>query len=144
MQLITSYKGFFDRSNLRKKIDAATRRALSKAGSFIRTRARSSIKRRKKSSKRGEPPSAHTGLIKKILFAYEPSNKSVVVGFEKLNAKPAGQTGTSKTVPELLEFGGSGKLWRTGKAATWEAFPTMGPALQAEAPNFPDLFSNSL
>ena len=67
---------FFDRQAVKGRMTKANRKALSKAGAFIRRRARSSLRRRKKSSEPGRPPSVHTSdrvaTLKNILFAYEP------------------------------------------------------------------------
>ncbi|MEM9108608.1 MAG: hypothetical protein AAGC72_01135 [Planctomycetota bacterium] len=126
---------FFDRDKVLDKLDRDERRLLSRAGAFVRRRARSSIRKRKGISKSGKPPASHTGQYKKsILFGYEKSSRSVVIG-------PSASFGGSE-VPELLEFGGSAK--RGGRTVNYDARPHMGPALEAETPNFPELFTNSV
>src|SRR4051812_25246821 len=72
---------FFDRGKVLAAADAATRRVLSKFGAFVRQRARSSIRSRKKVSAPGGPPSSHVGTLKQsILFGYDAARKSVVIG----------------------------------------------------------------
>jgi hypothetical protein len=73
-------KLFFDKKAVRDKVDAGTRRVLSKFGAFVRRTARGSIRKRKKPSPPGQPPSSHVGLLKKfIFFGYEPAKRSVVI-----------------------------------------------------------------
>lgn len=161
---------FFDRLAVQKMLPPLERRTLSRIGAFIRRRARSSIRRRKRASQPGSPPSAHSSdkvaSIRNILFAYEASRKSVVVGPVKLNQVNSDWiTGGTITIPELMEFGGvlniqekstdSGKTWRRRNRRRsprpWEIFrkrraiyrprPFMGPALQAEQPNIPKIFA---
>lgn len=86
------------------------KRALMKAGAFVRRRARTRIlRRRKRSSAPGQPPSIHarskTESLKAIFFRFEPSTSSVVVGPVKLNGRQETTTG-SQTLPSVLEFGG--------------------------------------
>jgi hypothetical protein len=40
-------QGFFDRAKVKNAVDAGTRRVLSRFGAFVRTRARTSIRKRK-------------------------------------------------------------------------------------------------
>lgn len=138
--------GFFDTEKVRRSVSAGARRVLSKFGAFIRTRARSSIKRPGKKQKKanavsppGSPPLAHTGLIKLIFFAYDAATESVVCGPIKL-------TGKSGRVPTILEQGGdtviSGTAKRKPRRATIAARPFMGPALEAERPKFADQLKN--
>lgn len=117
---------FFDRDKVQKAVDAGTKRVLSKFGAFVRQRARTSIRKRKKPSAPGSPPSSHVGLLRKgILFSYNPDTKSVVIGPALLN----GSNG-SPTVPELLEYGGGAV--RGGKLVRYPARPFMRPAFRAE------------
>lgn len=155
---------FFDQKKVLQAIGKANAKALSKAGAFVRRGARSSIRRRKAVSAPGSPPSAHStdkvATIKNILFAYEPRSRSVVVGPVLLNGRR--QAGV---VPETLEFGGAvaihekrvGTVWRSigrrkprpgqptrVRQARYRKRPFMGPALEREAPKFPDLWGNSV
>lgn len=128
-------KTFFDRDQVLRAMHREEAKLLSKAGAFVRRRARSSIRKRKKISAPGKPPSSHTGQYKKsILFGYDRARRSVVIG-------PSASFGGSE-VPELLEFGGTAK--RRGERVRYLARPTMGPALEAESPNFPKLFKDSI
>ncbi len=199
---------FFDRATVVREVGKANASALSKAGSFIRRRARSSLRRRKNPSAPGRPPSVHSNsnvaTLKAILFAYDSVNQSVVVGPIRLNQKHfIGPHLMSGTVPSAHEFGGelgfpekleniAPQIARTrGKArvlsatqklamfrrldaeenrgyvagskwipvgrrkplpnqptrvrvAKYPARPFMGPALAAEAPKFPSLWSGSV
>jgi hypothetical protein len=91
---------FFDRRAVQEACDRGTRQVLSKFGAYVRTSAKSSIRRRKKASEPGHPPSSHTGLLKKfIFFGYDTVAKSVVIG-PTLLARRSGEA------PEALEYGG--------------------------------------
>lgn len=166
-------KAFFDRPAVIRAIGRAEAAYLSKAGAFVQRRARSSIRRRKKASAPGQPPSAHSKRnpsLKTILFAYESNRESVIVGPVKLNQVEFAIQGTT-SVPSRLEFGGAAtireerylnsksgtwyrrdgrraddprnKEYRT-RRATYAKRPFMKPALAAEAKNFPDLWANSI
>jgi hypothetical protein len=87
-------------------VDKVQARNLSKNGGMIRTTARRSMRRRKKASAPGTPPSAHTKspqfprgpLLKdRLFFQYDSGTRSVVVGPEKLGGSRA---------PGVLETGG--------------------------------------
>ena len=132
-------KLFFDRKRVIDAVGRAQRQQLSKAGAFVRRRARSSIRRRKKISAPGSAPSSHTGLLKRnIFFAYEPKRASVIIGPVRLN-KPG-------RAPRILELGGQvrRKVRSKRRTLSYQPRPYMGPALVAEAPKFPDLFRNSV
>ena len=135
---------FFDTDRVKRAVDTATRKNLSKAGAFVRTAARSSIRKRKKVSAPGKPPSSHTGLLKKfIFFAYEPARQSVFVGPVQLSRKVG-------AAPEALEHGGpsiivSGRRNKRKKRRIMiPARPYMAPALAKEAPKFKGLWANSV
>ena len=159
---------FFDRPAVQKAMDKATRKALGRAGAFIRTRAKSSIRKapylrrktrgkarsdlRRASSKPGNPPYSQVGTLKRFLFfAYDPASESVVVGPERITR--------STDAPHTLEFGGRAlvklkplpKWWRTpkkprplSKRVFIKKRPYMLPALKKEAPNLPKLWANSI
>jgi hypothetical protein len=135
---------FFDRPKVILATDRATRRNLSKAGAFIRQAAKTSIRPRRGTSPPGSPPFSHEGSLRRlILFGYEPTTKTVVVGPVRFKRGEA---------PPLLEFGGSARRRRrarkTGKEQTYTARyqprPFMGPALQKELPKLPDLWARSV
>jgi len=120
------FRFFLDRESVVKATERGQRRALAKGGGYVRTTARRSVRKRKRSSDPGSPPSSHEGGYKRsIFFAYDPSSESVVIG------PRADFGGKNSNVPELLEFGGPATDWRTGKAVTYTARPHMGPALEA-------------
>lgn len=108
-------KVFFDRANVQREVGKANARALSRHGAFVRRRARSSLRRRKRTSRPGEKPSVHTtdsvATLKNIWFAYDSKNQSVVVGPLRLNLHSAlwgsgGRELTTGAVPGILEHGG--------------------------------------
>ena len=98
------FAGFFDREEVNRLVDRQERKALSRFGAFVRTRARSSIRKRKAISPPGSPPSDHGGALKRLLFfAYDKESRSVVIG-------PTLFTGTRRSgqvprAPESLEKG---------------------------------------
>lgn len=119
-------------------------KALSKFGAFVRRRAQTSMRRRKRGvSAPGTPPFAKKGLLKKLLFfAYDPASDSVLVGPAAINKSP---------VPNTHEFGGLLGRRRTRKDGTrsqktvrYPARPFMKPALDAELPKFADCFRGSI
>ena len=139
---------FFDRPRVKRAVDRARRSVLSKAGAFVRQRARSLIRPRRRSARPGEPPSSHTGLLRRFIFFGYPRNSdrdTVVIGPAPLNQRSEyGNT----TVPEVLEFGGrvTTRDYRTGKRVTrrYRGHPYMGPALEKEADKFPALWRDSV
>ena len=135
---------FFDRPKVRRAVDRGKRRALSRAGAFIRQRTKTSIRKRKRSSLPGQPPSSHTGLLRKfILFGYDRRSDSVVVG-------PVGFR--RSRAPRVLEFGGRATIEtkrRSGRkkqkrAVRIAARPYMRPALEKERSNLPKVWRNSV
>lgn len=163
---------FFDRGVIDRKVDRAILRQLSKAGAFIRQRARSSIRKRKKASKPGKPPTNRKGFLRNnIVFVYDAERRSVVIGPTLLNIiffNGDGQPAKG-TVPSVLEEGGQismlmryipylGKWVRADlrsrrrlvglqlkmRKVTIAARPYMGLAFEAERPKFAQLFLNSV
>lgn len=156
-------RNFFDRQAVKNAMAAKERRALSRAGAFVRRRARSSIKRRKGISEPGNPPHAHikgTDGIKKILFYHDHVKRTVIIGPVKFNSHG------NVTVPGLLEYGGTKRdeititRTRSNKKGSRGRFtgaikerrrvnhryrerPFMRPAWAAETPNFPGLWGNA-
>lgn len=138
---------FFDRPRVQMAVSHANRRVLSRAGAFVRTRARTSMRKRRGTSPPGQPPYAHEGSLRRmILFGYEPSRETVLVG-------PVGFR--SSTVPNVLEFGGRTTVVRRRRSARRgprvvktrvriAARPYMAPALNKERPNLPALWRNSV
>lgn len=140
---------FFDRQIVMDAVGRANAKNLSKAGSFIRTSARSSLRRRKSTSPPGEPPSVHSkdrvATLKNIWFVFDPANRSVVVGPLKLNGSKL-EGSDRKTVPSLHELGGVAvlKSKKRKRRARYAARPFMGPAMQRELPKFQGLWANSV
>ncbi len=142
---------FFDAPQVQREVGAATRRALSRAGAFIRRRAKTSIRKRKKVSQPGNPPHSHAGHLRRLIFfAYDPAGQTVVIGPVPFRKDEA---------PRLLEFGGvttrrPGSAGRTrwgtpiatyrdwGPRMVYRKRPFMGPAMEAEVPNLPGFFRN--
>lgn len=150
--MIVSFRdkgAFFDRQAIIDAVGAANARNLSKAGSFVRRGARSSLRRRKKPSAPGSPPSVHTNhpvaTLKSIWFVLDRSRLSVVIGPVRLNGRSL--LGSDRgTVPELMELGGSATLEKRKKRrrVRYSPRPFMGPALQRELPKFEGLWANSV
>jgi hypothetical protein len=139
---------FFDKGAVLRAVDRAERQVLSKAGAFVRRRAKSAVRKRKRVSEPGQAPSSHAGHLRRlILFGYDRAASSVVIGPLLFRSR------SSPTVPELLEFGGivtrerKGRRRRTmgvRRRMRYRPRPFMGPALEAEAPNFPSLWKDSV
>lgn len=134
---------FFDRGAVTRAVDKAKRSVLSKAGAFIRTTAKHSIRTRKGSAPPGKPPHSHTGLLKRfIFFGYDPGTESVVVGPARINR--------TTDAPHTLEFGGTTTVERRrkGKVRARKVRiaprPFMGPALEKERPKLPLLWRGSV
>lgn len=133
---------FFDRAKVVRAVDRAKRQSLSKAGAFIRRSAKSSIRKRKRISAPGSPPSSHEGSLRRLIyFGYDRQTDSVVVG-------PVGYK--NSRVPSVLETGGStvvirrvgGRLVRTKVKIA--ARPYMRPAYEKNKDLLPAQFRNSV
>lgn len=119
---------FFDRKSVLSRVDKAKARLLSRFGAYVRQRARSSIRKRRKISAPGQPPSSHEGSLRKFLyFAYEPGRDSVVIG-------PALLRSADGRAPALLEYGGATTVRGsgTGRRLRYRPRPFMRPAFAAE------------
>ena len=142
---VNTAKGFFfDSARVVKATSRAERKVLSRFGAFVRRGARSSIRKRKAVSEPGQPPSSHTGLLKKfIFFAYEPSKQSVIIGPARLNKT------TGDALP-ALEYGGRTKIvarrrrQRRVRTVNIQARPFMGPVFEKEKTKLPDLWRASV
>ena len=134
---------FFDTKAVRRRVDKATRRVLSRFGAFVRKTARRSIRKRKKASTPGKPPSSHTGLLKKFIwFAYEAIRRSVVIGPLRLSKRGRGEA------PSLLEHGGVTMMESRRKGERTKARirprPFMGPAMEKEKDQLAALWRDSV
>ena len=136
---------FFDSKKVLSATNRAERRVLSRFGAYVRTAARSSIRKRRKPSEPGKPPSSHTGLLKRfIYFVYEPRRRSVVIGPARLNQKMG-------DAPAALEHGGPSRVVAGGRrrrrelrTVTIRPRPFMGPAFQKEQPKLPGIWAGSV
>lgn len=128
---VTLKRSFFDVVKIQDEAERLRLRGLSKFGAYVRQRARTSIRKRKKISEPGKPPSSHAGELKKLIFfAYDSGTRSVVVGPALF--KRGG-------VPSLLEYGGTIVRKLKGGAVrrlVYRPRPYMSPALEAERPKF--------
>ncbi len=135
---------FFDRKAVTGAVDRATRKVLSQFGAFVRTSARHSIRKRKRVSAPGEPPSSHTGLLRRfIFFGYDRDRRSVVIGPQRLNQKVG-------DAPHALEYGGTSTVVeglrgrRRKRHIKIAARPFMGPAFEHEKPKLPAMWAKSV
>lgn len=135
---------FFDRKAVTSRVDRATRKVLSRFGAFVRTSARHSIRKRKAISEPGNPPSSHTGLLRRfIFFGYDRDRRSVVIGPQRLNQKVG-------DAPHALEYGGTSTVVeglrnrRKKRRIKIAARPYMGPAFEREKPKLPAMWANSV
>ena len=145
---------FFDRQAVIDAVGKANARNLSKAGAFVRRAARSSLRRRKRVSLPGTPPSVHSrdpvASLKNIWFVFDPVSRSVVVGPLKLNGPVRLRGSNRTTVPALHELGGVAVIRegprrrRRERLATYPKRPFMGSAMHRELPKFPGLWANSV
>jgi hypothetical protein len=141
---------FFDRQIVIDAVGRASAKNLSQAGSFFRRSARSSLRRRKKVSPPGQPPSVHTqdrvATLKNIWFVFDPAQRSVVVGPLKLSGSRL-EASDRQTVPSLHEMGGTavvGGRRKRKRRAKYAPRPFMGPAMERELPKFAGLWANSV
>ncbi len=147
-----SYDMFFDRRGIISKLDRATRRVLSKFGAFVMTGARRSIRKRKKSSAPGKPPSSHVGTLKRfILFGYDERRQSVVIGPYPLAGPRSTQGPLALSALEhggptiiRVEMGRGRKRRKVLKRVNIEARPFMGPAFDAEKPKIAGMWRDSI
>ena len=156
MQLAAQLKTFVDRADVQAALEKSGMRLLGRLGAFIRRRAQTSMRKRKKPSPPGKPPSVHSGQLRRFIFF----GAEVAGGVPTLVVGPTlfGRR-QSPVTPELHEAGGTRHLpartatfkqtpGRDGrgryKAAgvrtvrlpaegvSYPARPTMGPARDAE------------
>ena len=115
---------------VRKRAKEATFRNLTHAASALRLTARRSLRRRKRPSAPGQPPSSPTGRLKaSILFAVDRSRDYAVIGPSRNLIGPAGQE---------HEHGAHIRKERFPKR------PYMGPALEKLRPRLAHLWAGSV
>lgn len=132
---------FFDRAAVMSYASTATRARLSRFGSYVRTVAKRSIRKRKGSSAPGSPPHGHgQELLRRfIFFAYDKPKNSVVIGPTRIN-------GGAGEAPALEEYGGTTIRYRHGKPTTaiYAKRPYMQPAFEAGKRNLKEIWSGSV
>lgn len=136
---------FFDSKRVRRSVDRTKRRSLSGGGAFVRTTAKRSMRRRRRPSQPGKPPTVREGSLKRLIFfGWDRRSETVVVGPLPIKRSP---------VPNVLEFGGTipskrrrGKFGRRRGRVRIKARPFMGPALSKalERRVLPKQFKNSV
>lgn len=100
---------FFDSDLVTSRMSRTTLISFRKIGGNVRLIARRSLRKRKKASAPGEPPSSHEGSLReRIFFIWDPQTQSVTIGPERFNhiyfdgdGKPL-----NGAVPGVLEEGG--------------------------------------
>lgn len=117
-----------------ERIERGKRKALLRGGALVRLIARLSIRKRRRVSEPGRPPSSHSGELRMILFGYDEAHDTVVVGPRRLG----GLSSAGGEVPGLLEFGGV--VTRGGRTLRYARRPYMGPANREASEQLPDLF----
>lgn len=160
MKLTTAKANFFDKELVKRKLDAAARRNLSKFGAFVRQGAKTSLKYKTGVSPAGRPPHIHkTGMRKKtnkktgvvkvqavsplrefIYFVWDAAAQAVVVGPVQFGGAKGGSEALS-----ALEHGGQTTIHgKQPRRVTVAARPFMGPAAARELPKLPPLWRDSI
>lgn len=98
MAVRTRYKQKLTLENITKAVDRYEERKLKRAGAFIMTTARRLIRKRRRASLPGKPPSSHQGGLRNNIF-YADKGREVIVG-------PIDFGNDRNFVPQILEFGG--------------------------------------
>lgn len=97
-------KLFVDTRKIVDRYERARKRPQLRAGAKVRKIARRSMRRRKKASRAGSPPSVHSGEpnLRTIFFAWDPAIDGVTVGPVRLSGEDP-----DPRAPEVNEFGGT-------------------------------------
>jgi hypothetical protein len=133
----TAQSMFFDRKKVLEKVDARSKRVLSRFGAYVRRTSRQSIRKRKGTSQAGQPPFSHTGVLRRfIFFGYDSNRRSVVIGAVKVSGK-------SGKAPSTLEHGGRVTLPQR-RNVTISPRPFMQPAFEKELPKVKSLWRDSI
>lgn len=139
LKIEAAKKNFFDRGSVTDPAEKARRRVHSKLGAYVRQRARTSIRKRKRASTPGSAPHSHVGLLRDLIFfSNDEAARSVVIGPAALN-RPTGATW-------LNEYGGTANIMSHGKrlAANYPARPYMRPAFEAELPKLSAMWRDAI
>jgi hypothetical protein len=115
---------------VRAKAQQGNFKSLGHAGAALRLTAKRSIRRRKKASPEGQPPSTRRGQLRgAILYAVEKERGLVVIG------------------PDQSKVGTSGAAHEHGgryKRQQYPKRPFMGPALEKTKDRLPKLWAGSV
>lgn len=151
------FSNFIDRKAVTGRVPPMERRVLARAGGLVRTTARRSIRKRRRVSSPGSPPSSHSGELRRLIFfAYDRDASEVVIGpllFRGASPNSAG----GKTTPQLLEEGGTrsvptrrresrfgGQYTSPAKSQQYAPRPFMRPALDINIEKILDSFRGAL
>jgi hypothetical protein len=95
---------YFEGTKVIDRVRTGEVKALTKESAEVRKNARRSIRKRKRASAPGMPPSSHIGRLKNLIYFAIERNRQVgaVIG-PTLWGNPRG----SDTVPHILEYGGT-------------------------------------
>lgn len=137
MRLQEAKGKFFDPKKITDPAERAQLKMLAKHGAYVRRKAKSMIRRRKRVSSPGEPPSSHSGELRNFIFFFvEKADKNVITGPILLNSK----RNNSPPNPSLLEHGGDAvrrrwnakkREWGEARGVHYEPRPFMAPAQEA-------------
>ena len=134
-------RSFFDSEKVLAATTRAERRNLSRFGAYVRQTAKRSIRKRKRAAAPGSPPSSHSGALRKrIFFQFDLNRRSVIVGPERISSKLG-------DAPHALEEGGTSVIGSgpgKGRSISIASRPFMRPAFEAELPNAPKLWADSV
>jgi len=134
----------FNEDAVLKRAKKTRHAKLRRFGAFVRQTAKTSMRRRKKSSAPGQPPSAHAGHLRDLMyFAVAPDARNVVIGPVAFHRGE---------VPRLLEEGGYATMT---KYTRWsdepydvvvhiKPRPFMAPAFQSELAKLPPQWRDSI
>lgn len=123
---------------------ANDRRRLSRAGGYIRTVARRSIRKRKSRAAPGKPPTNRLGHLKNMIM-FGVGTASVIVG-PMVRSRKTG-------APRALEYGGTSSVYiskpRKGRRKGWQRAriqkrPFMRPALAKSQDKVLDMWKNAV
>lgn len=113
---------FVDRRAVREVMDRRTLAVFGRFGAFVRKVAQRSIRRRKRPSQPGSPPSSHSGELRRFLyFAVDTRRRSVVIGPAATNQTffDDDMRPVRGTVPEVLEYGGAITIVEEWTGSRW-------------------------
>lgn len=115
MQAIFKGSGFdLDINKIRRYLRANYKSGLHKIGAYLRKRAKTSLRRRKRVSGPGERPSIHSeddvASLKNIAFVVSSDQTTVLCGPIRLNQRNFVVDVGSQTVPQIMEFGGTVRI----------------------------------